>query len=111
MKLYVFSIYDKAVGAFVQPFYSRSQGEALRSFSEAVNKEGNQLKSHASDYTLYRLGEWDDNNGLYGCSDPIRVISALECLADAGRVKNGRPGERDEFVPFQEGFYRQSDAD
>lgn len=94
MKLYVFSIFDKAVGAFVQPFYSRSQGEALRSFSEAVNKEGNQLRSHASDYTLYRLGEWDDANAMYNCNDPVRVISALECLADAGRVSNGGPAKR-----------------
>jgi predicted acyl esterase len=80
MKLHVYSVFDKAVGAYLQPFYARSNGEALRSFSEACNNGSSQFAKHAIDYTLVRLGEWDDCSGLFVTVDPQRVISASEVV-------------------------------
>lgn len=80
MILEVYSVFDKAVGAYLQPFYCRSSGEAMRSFSEACNKEDNQFNRHASDYYLVRLGQWDDAAGIFITGDPTRVISANEVI-------------------------------
>lgn len=82
MKLLIFTVYDKAVGAFLQPFYARSKGEALRQFTDACNDQSHQFCKHAADYTLMMLGEWDDASGIFDAADPARVIGALECLAD-----------------------------
>lgn len=82
MKLLMFSVYDKAVKAYMQPFFSRSRGEALRSFVDACNDEKRDLKKHATDFTLHYLGEWDDGSGISSPVDPERIISASECLRD-----------------------------
>lgn len=79
MKQMVFSVYDKAVGAFLPPFFVRALGEAVRSFEQACSDSGHQFAKHASDYTMYKLGEFDDVCGIFTVGDPQRIMSALEC--------------------------------
>lgn len=82
MKLKMFSIYDSKVAAFNAPVFLRSTGEALRSFSDAVNKQGD-LKSHAEDYTFFELGLWDDQNARFELYDTPRSLGlALEFLKE-----------------------------
>lgn len=80
MKLLVFTVYDSAVGAHLQPFFSRSMGEAIRSFQDACNDPKTQFNSHAMDYTLFLLGSFDDAGGVFDSSPPERVASALELI-------------------------------
>lgn len=75
-----FSVRDTAVGAFLPPFFTRSKGEAIRSFSEACNNAEHQFAKHASDYTLFFLGAFDDNSGLFTPCEPERILSAMEVL-------------------------------
>jgi hypothetical protein len=90
MRLKVYTVHDKAVGAFLQPFFSRSKGEAIRSFTEACNDANSQFNKHAGDYVLFELGEYDDGSSLFACSEPVRVISALECMFDDPFVKTDK---------------------
>lgn len=76
----VYSVRDNALGAFLPPFFARARGEALRSFSSAVNEEGHQFRKHASDYTLFFLGTFDDSSGLLATVEPLRCVSALEVI-------------------------------
>lgn len=80
MIMLIFSVHDKAVGAFLPPFFARSKMEAIRSFSEACADEKHQFAKHASDYTLYSLGEFDDGGARFSTVDPVRLITALECV-------------------------------
>lgn len=80
MKLIMFSVYDKAVKAFLQPFYCRTAGEAIRSFTDAVNDPGKGFGKYAMDYDLVRIGEFDDNDGSVVGSSVIKVIGAIEVL-------------------------------
>lgn len=98
MRLHVYTVYDKAIGAFMQPFFVRAKGEALRSFSDACNDEKSNFYRHAADYTLMFLGEFDDSNGLFVCQDPVRLIGALECLADSDPFKPEREVGADKQV-------------
>lgn len=59
------AVFDSKVGAFMPPFFTRSRGEAIRSFQDAVNREGSNFKAHAGDYTLFELGSWDDLNAKF----------------------------------------------
>lgn len=78
MRLEVFCIYDAATGAFMQPFFARSKGEALRSFTELANDPKTSVHKYPSDYTMFLLGSWDDGGGIFDTAPPERVISALE---------------------------------
>lgn len=94
----VYSVLDKAIGAFLPPFVCRSRGEALRSFMDACSDGKHQFTAHPDDFVLYQLGRWDDNNGLFAAGEPERVLSARECLSsDAGSVRgqgNGSLGDQ-----------------
>lgn len=81
MILQVFAVRDKAVDAFMPPFYARSKGEAIRSFSAAVGDGKHQFHNNRGDYELYQIGEFDDNSGVL-TSECSRVISALEVAID-----------------------------
>jgi len=85
MILQIYSVYDKAVGAYLQPFYARSRGEAIRSFMDACNNEKHQFATSPADYQLMYLGLWDDDSGLFSLGNntgPESVISALEATSD-----------------------------
>lgn len=82
MKLQIFSVYDRQVNAFLQPFYCRTQGEAIRSFTEAVNDPNKPFGKYATDYALMGLGEFDDNSGSFLVHDPVRIIAANEVIEE-----------------------------
>jgi len=83
MKLKIFSVFDAPVGAYLQPFFCRSNGEAIRSFQDACNDGKTQFAQHPNDYTLFYLGEWDDTGGVLDTSTPARVGSAAEMIVKA----------------------------
>lgn len=80
MIVHMYSIYDKVTGAFMHPFYARSRGEAIRSFSDAANDEKSQLSRHVNDYSLYIVGEFDDASGVITPVAVDRVINAREVV-------------------------------
>lgn len=82
MRLGVFSVYDQAVKSFLQPFYARHVGEAVRSFTDLANNPETNVYRHPGDFVLYRLGEFDDGSGLFECGEPVRIVSAREVAAD-----------------------------
>ncbi|AXH75806.1 MAG: nonstructural protein [Microviridae sp.] len=80
MKLEVFTVYDRQINAHMQPFFCRTKGEAIRSFTEAVNDPSKPFGKYSTDYSLMCLGEFDDGSGTFVCHDPVRVISANEVI-------------------------------
>ena len=65
MKTLIVSIHDTATQAFGRPVFTHSSGQAIRSFTDEVNREdaGSDLYKHPDDFTLYLLGEFDDSTG------------------------------------------------
>lgn len=80
MRLMVFSVLDKQVGAFTPPQSFRSKGEAIRSFMDACKQEGSPFNKHAGDYVFYQLGTFDDQSGVLE-PNLQQVITALECVS------------------------------
>lgn len=64
MKLQIMSIKDRALDAFMRPFYAQTVGQGTRMFEDLINEPGSDLNKHPEDYDLYHLGEWNDHNGL-----------------------------------------------
>lgn len=59
----VMCVWDSKVGAFLPPQVFVTVGVAIRSFKFAANNEGSDFYRYASDYTLFEIGEWNDEKG------------------------------------------------
>jgi hypothetical protein len=81
MKLKIFSVYDCKVEAYLQPFFMRSKGEALRAFMSAVDDKQTQFNKNPEDFTLFELGEFDDEKGKVNSINPTSLGTALEFKA------------------------------
>lgn len=73
-----YSLFDKAINAFLNPLVFNTDGEAIRWFTTIVNKEGpdNAIYHHHRDYSLYFLGTFDDASGEFS-GPPTRLIEAV----------------------------------
>lgn len=60
-----FSVYDEKAQAFLPPFILPKIAQAERAFSDCVNSEDHQFGQHPSDYTLFRLGTFNDEDGQF----------------------------------------------
>lgn len=65
MKVQIISVYDAAVGEYLQPTQVRTTLEGLRAFKDAVNNPQSDFHKWPSDYTLFNLGEFDTETGIF----------------------------------------------
>lgn len=64
MKINVYSVFDVKSAVFAHPFYMAADGVAVRAFGGAVNEPDSLMCRHPSDFSLYRIGQFDDSVGL-----------------------------------------------
>jgi hypothetical protein len=59
----VFTLYDCKAEMYLQPFFSRTNGSAIREIQDGMKKEDSILSVHKNDLSLIALGTYDDSNG------------------------------------------------
>lgn len=64
MILNAYAVYDSKAMAYMQPIFYKTEGEALRAFSNACNLQEHPFHANAEDYTLFHLGDYDDESGM-----------------------------------------------
>lgn len=76
MKLQMFSIRDRQVGAFMSPFFQQSEGAALRGFADEVNRAApdNILYRHPDDFELFYLGTFNSEDGSFELFEVKRLV-------------------------------------
>lgn len=81
MRLRIFSVFDVKAKAYLPPFFMSEQGQARRSFSDAVADRQHQFARHPEDYTLLCIGDFDDATAkITSFAAPELVCTALECV-------------------------------
>lgn len=81
----VFSVYDSKVEAYLQPFFQRSRGEALRNFIAAVNDPQTMFNKHPEDYTLFEIGEFSEEKGEIRSNEVKTSLGvAIEFVKNSG---------------------------
>jgi len=78
MKLLTYSVRDKATDLFMAPFYVRTKQEALRALKDAASNPEHAFNRHPRDYSLYALGVYDEDRGLFELNDAPVFICTLE---------------------------------
>lgn len=81
MKKYIYAVYDAKLNAFDDPFVLRTEGEALRGWTDAVNNEKTKFNQHPEDYVLFELGEYDYIDGK------VEAYKTPKSVAKATTVK------------------------
>lgn len=81
MQIEIYTVFDSAAKAFLQPFFARSKGEAIRSFTDVVNTNDHQFNKHVHDYSLFHIGSYDDGSAIVTPVGPARIVTAIEVLA------------------------------
>lgn len=79
----VVAVRDSATGVFGQPFFVSARAQAIRAFSDEVNRVApdNDLNKHPGDFELFALAEFDDTSGRFGSlGDPESLIRAKDCV-------------------------------
>lgn len=82
MILKIYSILDSVVGAYLQPFYTRSEAEAVRMVRLAVKDPASNFNKNSADYALAYHGEYDDATGDFSTHSPQRLL-LLSSLVEA----------------------------
>lgn len=89
MRKFIISVWDSKIGAYLNPFFVASTGEAIRSFTDLVNDGKSQIALHPSDYSLYVHGTFDDDTGLL--LDTVNGVKGASLLCTADTVLVPRP--------------------
>lgn len=79
MKFGVYSIQDVKTG-FMAPAVEINDQVAMRNFQHAIMQSDSILFTHASDFKLYKIGEFDSDNAMLDQIVPVVLI------ADGGAV-------------------------
>jgi len=87
MKLNAYTIYDTASGTYMRPFFSQADGQAVRGFKDIATNADHEVGAHPEDYTLYRVGAFNDTTGKLEGEELEKLKTGLECVA-AGRQIN-----------------------
>ena len=81
MKTKAFAVYDSKVKNYTKPLYHRNAAEAIRGFEQECNNPESQLNKFASDFTLFEIGEYDDETAILTYEQaPISLGNALQFL-------------------------------
>ena len=70
----VYAVYDSKAEAFNEPFYAAKDGLAIRIFTDHVNKPESIWNKYPSDFTLFHVGEFDNEKGLLKPLDTPRNL-------------------------------------
>lgn len=80
MKLNIYSLFDKKAATFHQPFYSTHDGVAQRMVAASAADVNSSLGQFPSDYSLYRIGTFDDQNAEVQAEIPPSHICEVVAL-------------------------------
>jgi len=65
MRLKVFTVYDSKTEAYLQPFCAITKASAIRAIIDSVNNPKSDFYKWPADYTLFEIGNYDDQKGSY----------------------------------------------
>lgn len=76
----IYTILDTKAAAYLPPFYMRSNGEALRAFSDEISNGDSQIAKHPEDFILFQIGTFDEQTGELSPVSPISLAKAIDLV-------------------------------
>jgi len=98
MKLNIYTIYDTASGLYSRPFFETADAAAIRQFQDIATGTEHPISVHPEDYSLFRLGTYDDATAKIQTENKDCLSTALELVAKSREVNRGRISEVDQAM-------------
>lgn len=77
----MYTVFDAVAAVYLPPFFFMTDGEAIRAFANTCNDGQSQMAKNPSDFTLFYIGEFDDETGLADPAVvPVRLKTGVEAL-------------------------------
>ena len=78
-----YAVYDRKAEVYSQPFLEIKDGTAIRAVQDIViNNRDHAFAKHPSDFSLHKLGEFDEQTGVItGKNKPEKIIE-IETLGE-----------------------------
>lgn len=78
MKLQAYVVYDRAASVYSQPMFVLNEAVMLRIIKNCLNNPEHNYSLNPDDYTLYSIGEFDDNTGeITGEMKKVTSLNAM----------------------------------
>lgn len=88
MNMKIFTVFDSAALAYLEPFFAPTLAVALRMFTEICQKEGHQFNKHPECYALFHIGQFHQETGkLQAEATPMSLGLAIEFVGPPHVVK------------------------
>lgn len=86
MEMFAYSIYDNKALTYSAPMYHPADGAAVRMLADLVNSADNQVGRHPKDFSLFKVGSFETNTGVFSPYYPLVHV------ADASAHISHSPG-------------------
>jgi hypothetical protein len=82
MKIQIYAIYDALAQVYGTPHWHKNEAVAIRTFRDMTNDHQTTICRNPQDYTLFHMGEYDDQTGNIeppekGIPQPVAHAAAL----------------------------------
>jgi hypothetical protein len=74
MKMNIYAMYDEKAEAYHRPFIFKTDGQAVRAFSDGVKDQQSNLAKHYQDYSLYCIGIFNEETAEIDSFNPVKLI-------------------------------------
>lgn len=94
----VYSIFDKKVSAYGQPFFAVNDQAAIRMVTTATMERNSLMRCFPEDYSLERLGSFDEQKGHLEPVKPLSVcpVASIVWLGDDSEGGDSSPEDTKE---------------
>jgi len=92
----MFTIHDSKANAYLQPWFLTQAAMAQRAFMDCVNDKEHNFGRHPEDYTLFNIGEFDDQTAEVTYQHPTSLGNGLEYV----KTENTTDEQIDLFDPI-----------
>lgn len=90
MKYNLYTVRDMKADAYLRVFQARTDGEAIRMFTESVNDPSSMFNTNPEDFILFNCGIFDDNTGEIEVAGVLSVAKAIDLIKISHEVnENG----------------------
>ncbi len=80
---HIYSVYDVKAVLYMRPFVAQADGEAARLFSDLTTDVDHPMGKHPEDYSLYRLGSFNDQDGAITVEAPECLLTGMQAVAQS----------------------------
>ncbi len=89
MKVQLYAIFDTCSGIYEKPFFSTADDLVRREFQDVATTPDHQINKHPEHYSLWRLGNFDNNTGKVVDEANECLWQAIEAIAQSEIIPQG----------------------